>query len=116
MSERWRPRVPTVSSSGVRLCVARRSAATPGMSRNSSPSSPRDSRLSGLLPLFFETTIGDFDPVRGPAHQDRVHGLVVDTYAVQVNRLFAPTRTRTFVAIERREPVGVKMVRFSACA
>src|SRR5713101_2861080 len=87
MSERWRPRVPTVSSSGVRLCVARRSAATPRMSENSSPSSPRDSLSSRLLPLFFETTVGDFDPFRGPTHQNRVRGLVGHADAVQFDGL-----------------------------
>src|SRR5437899_5742688 len=76
------------------------------MSENSSQSSPRDYRLSGLPPLFFETTVGDFELFRGPAHQDRVRGLVVDTDPFRSTVFFAPTRTRTFVAIERREAVG----------
>src|SRR2546428_385379 len=63
MSERLRPPVRTVLSSEVRLCVARRRAATPRMSENSSPSSPRDSLSSGLLPLSFEATVGDLVPV-----------------------------------------------------
>src|SRR2546428_3695420 len=86
------------------------------MSENSSQSSPRDYRLSGLLPLFFETTVGDFELFRGPAHQDRVRGLVVDTDPFRSTVFFAPTRTRTFVAIERREAVGSQNGAFSACA
>src|SRR2546425_10354429 len=87
MSERLRPQVRTVLSLGVRLCVARRSAVTPRMFENSSPSSPPDSLSSGLLPLVFETTVSDFDPFRGPAHQDRVRILVGHADAVQCDGL-----------------------------
>src|SRR5712691_7030248 len=87
MSERLRPQVRTVLSSEVRLYAARRSAVTPRMSGNSSPSSPRDSLSSRLLPLFLETTLGDFDPFRGPTHEDRVRGLVGHADAVQFDSL-----------------------------
>src|SRR2546425_246739 len=84
MSERLRRQVRTGLSSAVRLCVVRPSAVTPRMSESSSPSSPRDSLSSGgPLPLFFVTTICDFDSFRGPAHHDRVRGLVGHSDAVQ---------------------------------
>src|SRR5207245_7657850 len=84
MSERLRRQVRTGLSSVVRLCVVRPSAVTRRMSESSSPSSPRNSLSSGgPVPLFFVTTICDFDSFRGPAHHDRVRGLVGHSSAVQ---------------------------------